>query len=82
MPVRADDHSLLGMSPLCGVRLSRCALSRWPLAIISTLTDFHPSCDSVGPAAPGVHGNGPFPCPRIAGFESFTLRVNDARLTN
>lgn len=25
---------------------------------------------------------GPFPCPGIAGFDSFTLRVNDARLTN
>jgi hypothetical protein len=26
--------------------------------------------------------SGPFPCPGIAGIVSFTLRVNDARLTN
>jgi hypothetical protein len=26
--------------------------------------------------------SGPFPCPGIAGVVSFTLRVNDARLTN
>jgi hypothetical protein len=26
--------------------------------------------------------SGPFPCPGIAGSVSFTLRVNDARLTN
>jgi hypothetical protein len=28
------------------------------------------------------HDSGPFPCPGIAGLGSFTLRVNDARLTN
>ena len=28
------------------------------------------------------HDSGPFPCPGIAGLGSFTLRVNDGRLTN
>ena len=28
------------------------------------------------------HDSGPFPCPGIAGLCSFTLRVNEARLTN
>jgi len=38
------------------------------------------------PGQAGVAGgdddSGPFPCPGIAGLGSFTLRVNDARLTN
>jgi hypothetical protein len=33
-------------------------------------------------AACGDDDSGPFPCPGIAGWGSFTLRVNDARLTN
>ena len=44
----------------------------------------HRDADSqVRPALPCVdHDSGPFPCPGIAGLGSFTLRENDARLTN
>jgi len=42
--------------------------------------------DAEQPGQAGIAGwdddSGPFPCPGIAGVVSFTLRVNDARLTN
>jgi hypothetical protein len=42
--------------------------------------------DAEQPGQAGVAGvdddSGPFPCPGIAALPSFTLRVNEARLTN
>ena len=43
-----------------------------------------PSLTQYGQAggAGWIDGSGPFPCPGIAGPDSFTLRVNEARLAN
>jgi len=52
------------------------------MAGMSTLTGCHPSRNTVRQALPAESRGGPFPCPGIAGPDSFTLRVNEARLAN
>ena len=67
------------VSPDCGLRAlpgcSRMQRSRLRL---------HRDAEQPGQAgvAGGDDDSGPFPCLGIAGLGSFTLRVNDARLTN
>ena len=72
----------LGVSPLRGAGLLRYASSRCQRPSVSPLTGCHPSRNTVGPAVPAETCGGPFPCSGIAGPDSFTPRVNEARLTN
>ncbi len=71
----------LGVSPLRGAGLLRCASSHRGTGV-STLTGCHPSRNTVRPAEPTETRGGPFPCPGIAGPDSLTLRVSEARLAN
>ena len=72
----------LGVSPLRGAGLLRCASSRCQRPSVSSLTGYRPSRNTVRPAVPAETRGGPFPCPGTAGSDSFTLRVNEARLSN
>ena len=72
----------LGVSPLRGAGLLRCASSRCQRPSVSPLSGCHPSRNTVRPAEPAETRCGPFPCPWIVGPDSFTLRVNEARLAN
>ena len=72
-----------GVSPLGGGRAV--ALRVEPQSKAQRLApDGRPSLTQHGQAgdAGGDDDSGPFPCPGITGLGSFTLRVNDARLTN
>ena len=121
--VQVDRTDAMGVSPLRGAGLLRCASSRCqspssrpfgrpsltrarrhpPRSLARRVS---PDCGPAGlagalagaaikaapssrcrqpcqaGAAGGDDDSGPFPCPGIAGLGSFTLRVNDARLTN
>jgi hypothetical protein len=70
-----------GRAPLRGAGPLRCASSRRGTGV-SPLTGCHPSRNTVRPAEPAETSGGPFPCPGIADPDSFTLRVNEARLAN
>ena len=72
----------LGVSPLRGAGLLRYASSRCQRPSVSPLTGCHPYRNTVRPALPAETRCGPFPGPGIAGPDSFTLRVNEARLAN
>ena len=91
--IEDDDVAELAMAdlycppwrPVSALRragLLRYALSRCQRPSVSPLTGGHPSRNTVRPALPAEARGGPFPCPGIAGLGSFTLRVNDAHLTN
>ena len=80
--VVAIRRCCLGVSPLRGAGLLRYASSRCQRPSVSPLTGFHPGRNTARPAMPAVARGGPFPCPGIAGPDSFTPRVNEARLTN
>jgi len=70
------------VSPLRGAGLLRCASSHRSTGV-SPLTGCHPSreLEQAGEAGRS-DDSGPFPCPGLAGLVSFTLCVNEARLTN
>lgn len=77
------DGSGRGVSPLRGVGLLRCASSHRLPPPSRPLTGCHPSREHGKAGGAGRdHDSGPFPCPGIAGSDSLTLRVNEARLAN
>ena len=81
MPTHGTES--LGVSPLRGAGLLRCASSRCQRPSVSPLSGCHPSREhGKAGGAGGDHDSGPFPCPGTAGPDSFTLRVNEARLAN
>jgi hypothetical protein len=79
--IRLEVSVGLGVSPLRGAGPLRCA-SRHRGTGVSTLTGCRPSRNTFRPALPAESRGGPFPCPGIVGPDSFTLRVNEARLAN
>ena len=75
----------MGFGRVPAARGRAVALRVEPLSKAQRLApDGLPSLTQHGQAgvAGGIHDSGPFPCPGIAGPDSFTLRANDARLTN
>ena len=76
---------LCGPARVPAARGRAVALRVEPLSKAQRLApDERPSLTQHGQAgvAGGDVNSGPFPCLGIAGLGSFTLRVNDARLTN
>ena len=81
--VPAHGAGSLNVAPLSRAGLLRCASSRWLSPPSRPLTGGHPSREHGKAGGAGRdHDSGSFPCPGSADPDSFTLRVNEARLAN